>query len=120
MFSIKTEIYLDKYNDCYRKILVINKNPGDVHLNSYLKTIKKEKLSPFTYDNCCNNYQSTHSSVAIMNPTNKNDFLPLENIGDFFTILIENGYKIDTEITKMLQQSSEKINNLICFISKIN
>ena len=55
-----------------------------------------------------------------MNPINKNDFLPLENIGDFFTILIENGYKIDTEITKMLQQSSEKINNLICFISKIN
>ena len=34
--------------------------------------------------------------------------------------LIEKGYKIDTEITKMLQQSSEKINNLICFISKIN
>ena len=52
--------------------------------------------------------------------SNKNEFLSLENIGDFFTILIENGYKIDTEITKMLQQSSEKINNLICFISKIN
>ena len=49
MFSIKTEIYLDRYNDCYRKILVINKNPGDVHLNPYLKTIKNIKLCPIKY-----------------------------------------------------------------------
>ena len=53
MYSIKTDIYLDKYNDCYRKILVIDKDPGDITLKPYLKTIKKEKLSPFTYDNCC-------------------------------------------------------------------
>ena len=43
MYSIKTDIYLDKYNDCYRKILVINKDPGDNTLKPYLKTIKKER-----------------------------------------------------------------------------
>ena len=120
MYSIKTDIYLDKYNDCYRKILVINKDPGDNTLKPYLKTIKKEKLSPFTYDNCYDNYQNNNCSVAIMNPYNKTEFLSLENIGDFFTVLIENGYKIDTKITSMLQKSTQKINNLICFISKIN
>jgi hypothetical protein len=120
MYSIKTDIYLDKYNDCYRKILVINKDPDDNTLKPYLKTIKKEKLSPFTYDNCCDNYQNNNCSVAIMNPYNKTEFLSLENIGDFFTVLIENGYKIDTKITSMLQKSTQKINNLICFISKIN
>ena len=41
----------------------------------------------------------------------------MNEIADLFSFLTTNGYTIDTEITKMMMQGTEKIDKLICFIS---
>ena len=52
VYKISKQVYLDKFNKCYKKIIVIDKIPEE--LKSHIRTIKKEKLSIFDYEDCCN------------------------------------------------------------------
>ena len=44
--------------------------------------------------------------------------LCVNQINLLFNYLLSNGYSIDTSVTKIMQDSDVKIQNLICFISK--
>jgi hypothetical protein len=47
-------------------------------------------------------------------------FLTVDELPELMTFLIDNGYKIDTSITKMLMKSNVKpSNDLICYISDV-
>ena len=52
-----------------------------------------------------------------MHPTKSNELLCMNEIADLFSFLTTNGYTIDTEITKMMMQGTEKIDKLIGVIS---
>ena len=112
-FQLNKEVYLDKCNKCYKNIITINKMPNDPNLNSIIKIINREKLSPFDVKGNCECISSC--LFAIVNPENKRDLLCLDDIADLFCFLINNGYKIEDKITKIM---SKKQRNLICFISK--
>jgi len=121
MYLIKSEVYLDKINDCYKKILVISPNPTDKdpYLKSITKLLHREKLSPYQEpEQCCSVENCFYAFVNPNNICNKCALLCVDEISILFTNLISNGYTIDTQITEVMQNSSVKIQNLICFIKK--
>tara|TARA_B100001094_G_C17570368_1_gene502576 strand:+ start:108 stop:476 length:369 start_codon:yes stop_codon:yes gene_type:complete len=121
MYKISTNIYLDKINNCYRKILTISPPPDKINdpvLHRITKLIRNEKLSPYKDKSpCCNNDSCIY---AFINTTSCNcDLLCEENIEDLYSILIENKYEIDTKLTKITKLSNIKSKNLVCFIKKL-
>ena len=110
IYKLYKTTYLDKFDKCYKNIITINKNPNDQLLTSVLKQVSRQKLSPFEGFDCC----STEPSciLAFINPTTK-EFLTEDNIDLVFSVLIDNGYTLEYEMTKLI-----KDNKLICLISK--
>ena len=117
MFQLKTQIYLDKHEKCYKKIIIIDPVPDDPKIKSILRQIRIEKLSPFdeTTD-CCSSKNSCTS--AFINPKYSCDLLCVDKIGELFSYLVSNGYKINTSVTKIMLKGDARIPNLICFIEK--
>ena len=115
MYQIKSEVYLDKFNECYKKIITIHPKPKNDKLNSMIKTISREKLSPFQENSpCCTQSKCIY---AFINPSCKCELLCIDDIAILFNFLISNGFKINTDITKIMLKSDVRIPNLICFIS---
>ena len=113
-YQLRAVVYLDKRNDCYKKIVIINQKPQGP-LQTLVRSLHIPKPSPFTtYNNCS---PSPYCHQAIMHPTKPKEFLCMNEIADLFSFLTTNGYTINTEITKMMMQGTEKIDKLICFIS---
>ncbi len=116
MHLLKQEVYLDRFNECYKNVIVITPPPKDKALLQIAKLVNREKLSPFQQQSpCCPEEQCYY---IILNPRNKCEFLCIDQITLLFNYLFTKGYKIDTDTTKVMQMSNVKINNLICFISK--
>ncbi len=115
MYQISSEVYLDRFNECYKNILVISPRPQDASLNSITKPITREKLSPFQeISPCC---PLDRCVYAFVHPNNKCELLCVNNIAILFGFLTTNGYVINTDLTKIMQDSDVKLKNLICFIS---
>ena len=115
MYQIKSEVYLDKFDECYKKIITIHPKPKNDKLNSIIKTISRQKLSPFQENSpCCTQSKCMY---AFINPSCKCELLCIDDIAILFNFLLSNGFKINTDITKIMLKSDVRIPNLICFIS---
>ena len=110
IYKLYKTTYLDKFDKCYKNIITLNKNPNDQSLNSSLKQVSRQKLSPFEGFDCCSNQPSC--ILAFIDPSTK-EFITEEHIDQVFSILIDNQYTLEYEMTKLL-----KDNKLICLISK--
>jgi len=110
IYKLHKTTYLDKFNKCYKNIITINKNPNDTNLNNVLKQISRSKLSSFEGFDCCSNNSSC--ILAFIDPITK-EFLTEEHIDQIFTILIDNNYSLEYEMTKLIKDVK-----LICLISK--
>tara|TARA_B100000925_G_scaffold133660_1_gene99893 strand:+ start:4583 stop:4918 length:336 start_codon:yes stop_codon:yes gene_type:complete len=110
IYKLYKTTYLDKYDKCYKNIITINKNPNDTALNNVLKQVSRQKLSPFESFDCCSTQPSC--IMAFIDPTTK-EFLTYEDIDQVFSILIDNLYVPEYEMTKLIKDP-----NLICLISK--
>jgi hypothetical protein len=119
MYKISTHIYNDRINKCYKKILVCNGKPKhDEPLHKLIKTIRREKNSPYENFYCCGN--EPHCINGLINPNNNYNFLTLDNVEILFNFCKENGYKIESRLTKMLTTNNLYQNkNIICIISKL-
>ena len=131
MYSIVGAPFYDERNQCYKKIIRINKMPTG-NLTQIVKRIRSPRLSHFdTYgegngygggggggDCCGSGSGNTPCIFAIFNPNHKNKLLTVDELPDLMTFLVDNGYTIDTSITKMLMKSNVKpSNDLICYVS---
>ena len=119
MYQLTSEVYLDKYNECYKKVIVLRPAPNDDVLKKITRLVNVEKLSPFKDRSPCCGEETC--KYIICNPNNQKcncDFLCVKDIHILFNYLITNGYSVNTDITKIMQKSDVKIKNLICFISK--
>jgi hypothetical protein len=116
VYSLTSQPYYDACGECYRNILVLNKEPIGP-LRKIVKRINPPALSPFQDPpmNCC----PEDRCIYAIHKMHGHGLLCVDNIPDLFTFLVSNGYQIDTSITTMMQKSPVKINNnsLICFIS---
>ena len=48
MYQISSEAYLDRFNECYKNIVVISPKPNDASLNSITRAITREKIIAFS------------------------------------------------------------------------
>ncbi len=110
IYKLYKTTYLDKYDKCYKNIITINKNPNDNGLNNVLKQVSRQKLSPFEGFDCCSTQPSC--IMAFIHPTTR-EFLTDENVDQVFSILIDNNYVLEYEMTKLIKDPK-----LICLISK--
>lgn len=114
-YQLSAYVYLNSCDECYQKIVIINEMPIGP-LKSLIKTIPNKKLSPFqSHSNCC---PIPPCIFGILHPQDHSKLICMKDIADLFSFLITNGYTIQYELTKIMQQSSEKIDKLICYISK--
>ena len=114
-YKVSSVIYLDKINKCYKTIIIIDNVP-DGPLNKHVKSIARNKLSPFDDDNNCCNRKTCYN--VIFNLNNNNELLCLDNIIDLFNFLSNNGYSIDNNLSKIYEKnkSLSKNEKFICVI----
>ncbi len=121
MYSLVGAPFYDERNQCYKKIIRINKFPsGSGPLHQIVKRVRSPRLSHFDVfsDGCGSNAFNPPCIFVICNPNVPHQFLTVDELPELMSFLIDNGYKIDTSITKMLMKSNVKpSNDLICYIS---
>lgn len=110
VYKLMEAIYLNKYDKCYTNIITISKNPNDPNLNNIIKTLPKQKLSIFDYNSSC--CETPHCILTFIHPQTKK-LLKTDEIDVLFTELINAGYTIEYEMTKLIKNKK-----IICFISK--
>lgn len=126
MYSLVGAPFYDERNQCYKKIIRINRFPqGPGPLQQIVKRVHSPRLSRFDVfsDNCgCSNSNAFNPPCIFIlcNPNAPHEFLTVDDLPELMSFLIDNGYKIDTSITKMLMKSNVKpSNDLICYISDV-
>lgn len=113
-YTLSTQPYYEAINQCYKIIIVIDRKPN-APLSNIVKTIQTPKLSPFQQASPCEPIKNCAN--AILNPETK-ELLRVDDLSVLFSYLMNNGYTIDTELTKMLNNTHLNITNkLICFIT---
>ena len=130
---LSTRVFLDTFNQCYRNIVVINL-PPDGPLGKIVRRLQMPPLSPFNVPGpCCSRIGYKDCALALfslrgcngngigngMSNGRGNCLMYDDEIPDLFSFLLSNGYKIDTSLTKMMNQSEVKINDnkILCFIT---
>ena len=113
LYTIKSKIILDKINDCYKKILTINKSSTDPNLNQIIKTIQRAKISPFKVS-CCNVEEKCIH--ALIHPET-NEILKPDEIDVLFQYLTNNNYTIDYNTSKIIRKTNFD-KDFICIIKE--
>lgn len=123
--SLFCQPYLDNSNECYKNIITLNTYPQGP-LANFVRKINTPRLSHFkTYSNKCettNNCCLALSTQCIS--TNCMRLMVVDDVPDLISYLSENGYTIDTSLTKMFNEGdirfkTNNANKLICFITYI-
>jgi len=110
VYRVNKIVFLDKFIKCYKNIFVIPNAPNDISLNNITQIMSRTKLSPFeTFSSCCN----LPSCVKVFINKTNGEILTEKEMDILFSQLLEAGYKIEYEMTKLVKDKK-----LICFISK--
>jgi hypothetical protein len=125
--SLFSQPYLDKYNECYKNIVVLNFEPQGP-LRYLVKFVKFPSLSEFKQPGPCSPLKDCGYAIRSLNGCGQgcgkfgSDLMVVDEVPDLISYLIGNGYSVDTSITKMLNTSDIRFNTntgnkLICFIT---
>ena len=105
-YSINSQIYYNSIEQCYRKIVVIDRKPQGP-LQNIVRTLHTPKLSPFQESSpCC---PINRCIQAIYDPNDPSRLLSLESLPLLVTFLQTNGYTIDSGLTTLMKPSNELI-----------
>lgn len=121
-YMLSTRVFLDTYNQCYKNIIVINLLP-DGPLKRIVRRLQMPPLSPFNVPGpCCSRNNCALALLSLRGGCGNgqgNCLMNDDEIPDLFSFLLSNGYKIDTSLTKMMNQSEIKINDnkILCFFT---
>ena len=107
IYAISKQVYSDAQYE-YKNILVINAIP-DGPLAAYTRCLKIgfNRVSAF---------QKQQQVYGLYNTAH--ELFTLDNLPDFFTFCLSLGYKLETELTQMLNAENQ-LNPVICYISYI-
>ena len=118
MYALTTRVYLEPITKEYIEVFQVEPKPKGVLL-SILKQVAPLKLSPYK------GFQSCEGCIFLVKNINPNrrcstDFLAVDDLPLLFCFLTENGYDIDTKLTKLLVQgkSAATKRNLVCYIRR--
>ena len=108
IYFISQKIYYDSFLKCYKKILIVDREP-EGELKNKIKLLNNTKLSPFqentSYKQSCNLY-------AIYNINETNSLLDIDNQSKLISFLLNNNYSIETDLTKLLIENNTQKNIL--------
>lgn len=106
MFAIYLEPFLNTYQ--YQTIVTLDYPEGPIQ--SRILRINAPSLSPFqTFSNNCKYVL-----------TKENGYMTKEDIPEVFSYLVQNGYTIDTSLTKLLQPITKTGNRtMICMVNYV-
>lgn len=129
--TLFSQPYLDTYNGCYRNIVVTNLKPMGP-LSDFVRIAKFPKLSEFKQDTPCNPLK-THGFVLMSIFNNYGygccggnkfgeNYMSVDEVPNLISFLFENGYIVDTSISKMFNTSEIRFDTnsgskLICFVT---
>jgi hypothetical protein len=118
-YTLFSQVYLDKYNQCYKNIITCNVPPRGP-LEKILRRVIFYPLSTFKQPGPCSLRQTC--GIGFVSMSNSCHLMTTCEIPELFSFLLANGYKIDTSITKMLNDSDIQIvandsKKIICFIT---
>jgi len=115
-YAITLQTYYDNILTCYKNILVINNLPVG-ELLKHVKRLNMPKISPFKQSTDCCPIKTCE--YVIYKIDNSHEIMTVNDIPELFGFLMENGYTINTSLTKMLNKSDIKssINKLVCYIT---
>ena len=126
-FSLFSRPYLDRYNQCYKNIVVTNLPPQGP-LSEFVSRIQFPPLSEFKYPGPCGHLRQCGLALLSLGGYcnvgcgKTADLMITDEIPDLISYLVSAGYTVDTSITKMFNASDIKFNNfntskLIAFIT---
>ena len=111
-FVLYLEPFLNSYYKSYQNIITLSNMPSGI-LANMVYVISSPKLSEFQSYHSFNN--NSHNCIyALMRyPTNNNRgfmkcsdaFMTADDIPSVFSFLIENGYSINSDLTKLIYKS---------------
>lgn len=118
MYALSTRVYLEPITKEYIEVFQVEPKPKG-KLLSILKQVAPLKLSPYK------GFQSCEGCIFLVKNINPNrrcstDFLAVDDLPLLFCFLTENGYDIDTKLTKLLVQgkSAATKRNLVCYFRR--
>jgi hypothetical protein len=126
--SLFSQPYLDKFNQCYKNIVVVNLPPQGP-LGNLVKKVNFPPLSEFKQPGPCSPLKQCGFALLSLNGfcsmgcgKNGDNLMVVDEVPDLISFLVSNGYTVDTSITKMFNDSDISFdtstgNKLICFIT---
>jgi hypothetical protein len=92
-------------------------------LRRLVQRIRFPPLSEFKINN--NDIRNNLCGLALLSLRNNNTIMTVNEIPDLFSFLLARGYKIDTSLTKMMNNSdvrfqTDNANKVICFVTYEN
>tara|TARA_Y100000992_G_C21270955_1_gene496805 strand:+ start:1775 stop:2134 length:360 start_codon:yes stop_codon:yes gene_type:complete len=115
MYLLSVETYLDRYFKCYKDIIIINLFP-DGALAELVTKVTMPKLSSFQQNSpCC---PTNKCKLSLKSLHNSSSLMCIDEIPDLIEFLTLNNYEIDYNITKLMQESTVKLNQKILFFIK--
>jgi hypothetical protein len=115
LYSLQSIPYYDSIIQSYMNILILNQVASGP-LQQITKKVVLNKLTPFD-SNTNSSCPKPNCVIAITQLNNRNQLMCIDQLPELFEFLINNGYTIDTNITKILQKTNVKMSsNLICMI----
>lgn len=126
-FSLFSQPYLDRLNQCYKNIIVTNLKPQGP-LSEFVSTIQFPPLSEFKYPGPCNPLKQcglallSFNNYCNMGCKKSDNLMVTDDVPDLISFLVSNGYTVDTSITKMFNNSEIRFdtnvgNKLICLVT---
>jgi hypothetical protein len=108
MYAITSQVYTDlDYN--YKNILTINQMPvGPLAGLTKRLNINAKRISAF---------RSSNEQCVYALYNNENEILTVNELPFLLTFCQTNNYKIETELTQMLNKNTKQLKNVICYIS---
>ena len=122
--SLFSQPYLDKYNQCYKNIVVVNLMPQGP-LANIVRFVNFPPLSEFKQPGHCSPLKQCGLALMTLDGciTSRGcDLISVDEVPTLISFLVSNGYTVDTSITKMFNDSDIRFdtntgNKLICFIT---
>ena len=126
-FTLFSQPYLDRFNQCYKNIITINMMPQGP-LAQFVRRIQFPPLSEFKQPGPCSHINNCGLALISLNgdssccAKNGSNLMIVDEIPNLVSFLLTNGYTIDTSLTKMFNTSdirfqTENANKLIFLVT---
>ena len=125
-FSLFSQAYLDRHNQCYKNIIIVNLPPQGP-LGKFVVRLNFPLLSDFKQSSECNRIKRCGLALRSLDDEigggiNCYPLMTVEDVPNLISFLFENGYTVDTRITSMFNDSGLQFNEntemkLLCFVT---